>query len=292
MTKHPHRRTTDLPANAERIVRRALRCLADPQMRLDFDCEFDGTRRRVILTRAARDATRSTIMILPWAVFDKMRSDGLIAKNGAGDWRISTAGHAWVRRRAAAHDSHQAQHRVIQRRDIEVDGTRRPASVNLAESPLAWLCSRRGRDGKPLLSEWQFQAGERLRRDFTTAQMTPRVTSSWNAAPDRSRRRSGEPGGGAELLDHVVAARARVRKALAAVGPELSGVLLDVCCFLKGIEEIERENRWPARSAKLVLQIALSKLARVYGMGPKQEEASTQGGRLRHWGSGDYRPKI
>jgi hypothetical protein len=97
--------------------------------------------------------------------------------------------------------------------------------------------------------------------------MQPSIGQSWE--PVRYGRRPGATGGSAELGEAALSARLRVEAAMDAVGPELCGVLLDVCCFLKGLAEVERERQWPARSAKLMLRTALSALARHYA-GPRR----------------------
>ncbi|MBX6426453.1 MAG: DNA replication protein [Variibacter sp.] len=151
--------------------------------------------------------------------------------------------------------------------------------ANAAESPLAWLARRKGRDGAPLISPAQLQAGERLRAEFTRAQLMPRVTANWAAAVAQSRRGGGNAA--ANLTESVVAARQRLRRALEAVGPEFSGLLLDVCCFLKGLDDVERERCWPARSAKVVLQLGLDRLARHYGL--TSEARGRASAPLRAW---------
>jgi hypothetical protein len=159
--------------------------------------------------------------------------------------------------------------------------------VNLDESPLAWLKRRRDKSGEPLISQTQFDAGERLRADFTIAQMTPRVTVNWSAEGGPSGGRRGAPGAGIELADRVVAAQERVRLALSAVGPEHAGILIDVCCHLRGLEEKERQSGWPPRSARVVLLIALDALARHYGL----DRHGGRPGAIRHWGEEGYVPR-
>ena len=163
-------------------------------------------------------------------------------------------------------------------------------TVNHAESPLGLLRRRRGKDGRFFLDEREFRAGERLRADYTRGQIMPRLGVNWDRVGAAGRRR-GEAGGIAELTEAVMAARRRVEKAIEAVGPELSGVLIDVCCFLKGVELVETERGWPARSAKVVLKTALGVLARHY------EPAREGGGKgmrpaILHWGAQDFRPSL
>jgi hypothetical protein len=160
-------------------------------------------------------------------------------------------------------DRFRAQHLALATRDIQTSTGRANVIVDEAESPLTWLARRKGRDGAALINAVQLEAGERLRSDFTRAQLMPRTTSNWNAAVASGRR--GGSVGAAVMTDTIVAARQCVRQALDSVGPEFGGLLLDVCCFLKRLDDIERERRWPARSAKVVLQLGLDRLARHYG---------------------------
>lgn len=157
----------------------------------------------------------------------------------------------------------RAAHLSLRDQIVDTPAGAQRVTVDDSESPLAWLARRRGRDGQALIAPYQFQAGERLRADFTRAQMMPRTTADWTS-PISSARRS-KPGGAGAVTDGTIAARQRVNAAMEAVGPEFSGLLMDLCCFLKGLEDIERVRGWPARSAKVVLQLALDRLARHYG---------------------------
>lgn len=177
----------------------------------------------------------------------------------------------------------RARHLDLAYREIATGTETSTVTVNDGESPLGWLARRKGRDGKALISSVQFIAGERLRADFTRANLGPRVTSSWEQPVSRG---SGAAGGGAgAAIDAAIAARQRVQHALKAVGPEFSGLLIDVCCFLRRLEDIERERGWPLRSAKVVLQLGLARLARHYGLG--EELTGPSQGAIRVWLAGE-----
>ncbi len=203
---------------------------------------------------------------------------------------LCDAGYARFRRNAAeACEPFRAQHQRRARDLRGVDGVQRQVLLNDGESPLGWLRSRKDRAGRPLIGHEQFEAGERLRADYWFAHMSPRVTANWSAAEPASRSRRGAPTDAAALRDEVLAAKDRVMRALSAVGPEISSVLVDICCELKGLEEAKKENGWPQRAGKVVLQIALTPLARHYGL---IADGNDRKRKLRQWGEPGYRPRI
>lgn len=138
---------------------------------------------------------------------------------------------------------------------------KRGIRYNATESPLTALARRTDKDGKPFLSPELVAAGERLREDFELAQMGPRITQNWEkfltggACGDWSVT-SGQ-GGSSD-------ARKRVMTALSDLGPGLADVVLRCCCFLEGMEAVERRMGWSARSGKIVLRIALIRLRAHY----------------------------
>ena len=169
----------------------------------------------------------------------------------------------------------------------------RAATPTARETPLQWLRRRKDKSGRPLLTQPQLEAGEKLAEDYWHAQLMPRVTANWSAPAPGERARRSAPGTGVEMRDAVVAARQRVDRALLAVGPEMAGLLVDVCCHETGLETAERSAGWPCRSGKVVLNIALTTLARHYGLIPPElPPGRPPPARLRHWGDADYRPTL
>lgn len=139
------------------------------------------------------------------------------------------------------------------RRSGDVRGKARTVTVNLAESPLAWLHARGH------LEDRLFDAGERLRSDYERAQLSPSVTMRWDPVRVKSTGDAGLTPG-----EKQIAAKARFDGALAAAGRGLEDVLWRVVCAGEALPDAERALAWPARSGKLVLRLALDRVADFY----------------------------
>jgi hypothetical protein len=132
--------------------------------------------------------------------------------------------------------------------------------INLAESPLTILGRKRDKGGVAYLTPDLIEAGERLREDFELAQMGARTTQNWERFLTGAASVSAITGGRGQA-EGPGDARSRVAKALEALGPGLSDIVFRVCCFLEGLETAEKRLGWSARSGKVVLKIALERLA-------------------------------
>ena len=193
--------------------------------------------------------------------------------------RYAGAGTGGYRTRTAA-ERRQAKFLEAERFFQQApDAPPESVTVTLAESPLGWLSRRRDSRGAPFLGREEVEAGERLRADFERAQLGPGVTQDW--------RRFLAPGAGGSGLsaqergvdDGAEAARRRVMDALADLGPGLADAALRTCCFLEGLEQVEARMSWSARSGKIVLKIALQRLAGHY----RRTEPLPKDGEIRAW---------
>ena len=174
-------------------------------------------------------------------------------------------GRKRLKRMVSTEDVHQSQHRSLKKREVLVDDEWCEAVVNVNESPLSRLRHRKSRTGKPYLSERAYLAGERLRSDFTRGTYQKSVSFNWEPRVTSCSKASGRMAA-ADLADASLDARSRIDAVIAVLGADLSGVTMDVCCYLKGLEDIERDRMWPPRSAKLMLRTGLEMLANHYRM--------------------------
>ena len=151
--------------------------------------------------------------------------------------------------------------RILEERELTSEGPAprtaqrggRGVTVNLAESPLTWLHARGH------LSDRQFDAGERLRADWERAELAPSITMRWDVV-----RVDGGGERGLDPTERQIAAKARFDGAVVAAGPGLTDILWRVVCAGEALPEAERALAWPARSGKLVLRLALDRVAEFY----------------------------
>ncbi|WP_022681461.1 DUF6456 domain-containing protein [Sphingobium bisphenolivorans] len=132
-------------------------------------------------------------------------------------------------------------------------GRMQKVAVNIGESPLAWLHARGH------VSQRHYVAGDLLRADWERAGLGARVTMRWDAAP--SQKGSGLK---ADPTHAQLSARERLDGALRAAGPGLADILWRVVCAGEGLIAAEKALGWPSRAGKLVLTLALDRVAGWY----------------------------
>lgn len=228
------------------VAGRALARLARPGA-----CCAPEPQGRSWAVHAGQDLRRRATARFPSSQARAWLSDGTLAPGAPGRWILTDAGQARAARQAAAEgDAYRAQHRD------------RPDAA-FADGPLLWLARLREPDGTASFTPVQLAAGERLHAAWLAAGAARIATSDWT-------RPSGTPGAGDRGTQARAAARldaqGRLRRWLAAVGPDHARVLEMVCLRLCALSALERELAAPRGSGKVRVRAALQALAVAAGL--------------------------
>jgi hypothetical protein len=194
-----------------------------------------------------------------------LATDGAIIPSGiAGCWLLSGPGRGRVRREAAEADPFQLQHGArVARPVIDADGAIR--TVRATESPVARLARIADSAGVAFFAGREIAAARELWEDHERGLGGLLRGSDWSAPPIGTVARG--PGGAQEsAVIGAMAARQRVDAALAVPPRPLAAAVKAFLLDETGLEALEHQRRWPTRSAKLVLKIALDLLADHYGL--------------------------
>jgi hypothetical protein len=257
-------RATLTDAEIAREARRIFRYLRETNARLSAVDAQDYA-----LHHGARMERR--VQKVPADIVEHFRRNGWLSRGDKPEsFVLSEAGKGWLARAdSTSSDPFQAQHQLRTVAFVkDPDGIAQRVEVNHGEDPLGWLLYRR------VVGKAQYDAGERLRCDFTFARLAPRLGINLQ---DPRVLRSRAPA--ESIPDRAIAAGQSFRAAMRAVGPGLCDLLFDVCCDLKGLEDAESERGWPRRSAKVVLRLALDRLAEHYGIAT----IAPSHGKIRSW---------
>ncbi len=250
----------DLPSDAEmaREAPRILRRLCESGAVLALATDMD----KAVVVRDMADGASARTAVVDRAVAQAMALNEWITCQSAGRitrYVITQAGRTALNHMMAEEESRRIKHQADAPASDGAFG--RKSRYAVAESPLCGLARRKDRDGKPFLAEELVAAGERLREDFELAQVSSPAGRHWERLLTGGVR-SGPGSGGPRMGQN--AAQDRVLAALQELGPGLSDIALRCCCFLQGLETVEKNLGWSARSGKIVLRIALQRLKRHY----------------------------
>ena len=150
-------------------LRRALHALAGAGA-YGFEEHPGGSARLIIV--APRKGVSVRVGVAQPRIVAQLLAEGLAVWGNGGDslrrrLTLTSEGQARAAREHAARDGVDpflAQHRPLARQPADAAPDAAVVLVDQAESPLAWLATRKGRDGRALVDAAMLQAGEQIGR--------------------------------------------------------------------------------------------------------------------------------
>ncbi len=209
------------------------------------------------------DRRRRPQAVLTQAQVRAMLSDGAIAQAEGGVYRLTAAGRAMLGRKGAPGEAGSGP-LVLEARTVVSEAGALQAAVGV-EPAVARLARLKDMGGEAWLTPQELTAARRLSGDLEAGARGDLRTSRWGADAGGGGQVGVRGSAGAEAaLMLGQEARKRAAAALQALAPPLRRVAERVCRDGITLEELERQDKWPARSGKVALKLALSQLAVAY----------------------------
>lgn len=127
-------------------------------------------------------------------------------------------------------------------------------------SPIFKLYNRQKSSPNSYLTVSHLKAGQTIFDIFTNTKLTPNVTTNVErlmAGPQKHYMGTKTE----NVSDKSYNARKKLYNILEYLGDEFAAIIVEVCIFGSGLVVVEKMFDWPARSAKLLLTMALNRLA-------------------------------
>ena len=176
-----------------------------------YGSSFENEKTWIIVSSQPTRRTKAKKKPLANVVIDAMCSENWLSADPTGALRVTAAGLKKFIKPSASHNFAEQHQQRTERLSKDPQNCTISVQSNETESPLSWMRPRTDRAGKPLLSEVQFEAGERIQQDSM------------------------------EISERAYAAKQRFFAALDHLGPELSGTVYEICCLASGLEAAERQ---------------------------------------------------
>ncbi len=185
-----------------------------------------------------------------------LASDGVISFI-SGKVKANSQSKNWLKRKLADEQECFA----MQHQNIKIDASAK--RVNLNESPLSRLSVAQNKR-EAFLKPYHVEAGKRFALIYQRTKLQKRISMDYQQVSSMSSNKflSSE----IDISDMAIDARKQMDRALENLPADCASIIIDVCGMEKGLQLVESERGWPARSAKLVLRIGLEQLAIGFGL--------------------------
>ncbi|VAV88412.1 hypothetical protein MNBD_ALPHA06-256 [hydrothermal vent metagenome] len=213
------------------------------------------------------------VIRLPAKLAGDAVSRGLLVADATGGLIVTDITKNWHCRVCRSDDVPDAfanrfayQHWQLEEREIfDADGDMIIVQANVENSPLLSLFRQKDAAGQRFLSQSEFAAGEKFRQIYEQSTMGRMRAANWSSIrQSRSSMRGSFGGDGLHI--RALDAKRQVMDALSAVGPVMDRLLFAFLVREQNLGRVERDLHWPKSSGRIILKIALARLANHYGL--------------------------